>query len=176
MKGKQHLLLGVCAGLAVAEVSQGGGGQRFTFLVSCCIGSLAPDIDIPESKIGSMFKPLSIVINRVFGHRGFFHSLVCAVFLSFLISFVFGKLMPDTQIQVIAGFLSGYFLHLVQDSCTRMGVKLFWPIPKYFHVPLLTSHNENNFRYWLSTVAIFILWCAGCFLYTIVRQHTFLVI
>lgn len=32
MKGKQHIVLGICAGLAVAEVSQGGGGQRLPSL------------------------------------------------------------------------------------------------------------------------------------------------
>lgn len=166
MKGKQHLVLGICAGLAVAEVSQGGGGQRFAFLAACCIGSLAPDIDIPESKMGSLLRPVSFAINRVFGHRGFIHSIVCAAFLSFMACLVFGKLLPDAQIQITAGFLSGYLLHLVQDSCTRMGVRLLWPAPKYFHIPFLTSYQENHVRYWISTAVIFILWCAGCFLYT----------
>ena len=166
MKGKQHLVLGICAGLAVAEVSQGGGGQRFAFLAACCIGSLAPDIDIPESKMGSLLRPVSFAINRVFGHRGFIHSIVCAAFLSFMAFLVFGKLLPDAQIQITAGFLSGYLLHLVQDSCTRMGVRLLWPAPKYIHMPFLTSYQENHVRYWISTAVIFILWCAGCFLYT----------
>lgn len=79
-------------------------------VVGLAVGSIIPDIDHPQSLLGGVVK-----------HRGIVHSLlalgVSFVILSTLLSFYNAN-------QLIAfGFFLGYFIHLVTDSLTPMGVK-----------------------------------------------------
>ena len=86
MRGSVHASLGLAVGitnsiLVTNELSKLNyinennftkifiGGITLTIL-----GSLFPDIDYPNSILGKKFKPISLLINKIFGHRKFFHS------------------------------------------------------------------------------------------------------
>ena len=47
----------------------------YLFLIP--VFSILPDVDHPKSTIGKIFKPLSQLLNRHFGHRTFTHSVFC---------------------------------------------------------------------------------------------------
>ena len=84
-------------------------------------GSLFPDIDSPRAFFG--------LVSDAYGHRGLFHSL------SFLT--IIGG------IAVIAGypgFLSGYAAHILLDSLTVSGVRMFEPFfPLRLRGPFITG-------------------------------------
>jgi len=98
------------------------------------IGALIPDIDHPSSKVGKKVKPVSVVINQVFGHRGFTHTI-----LAFLL-FVLGLFLLVGVIPVAyqgyyfpfaLGLMIGYASHLVLDMMTVSGVPLLYPFSNH---------------------------------------------
>ena len=62
----------------------------FKSLIVILIGSLIPDLDTSNSKIGRKVI-FSKLLNILFGHRKFFHSLFFGAILSFFVFLVFGK-------------------------------------------------------------------------------------
>ena len=99
--------------------------QKYLFLILLLLGSLLPDIDSPYSKLGRKIKPISGVIKFIFGHRGFFHSVIPAI----LIYVVFRYILDMRLIGV--ALLIGYILHLVIDGLTKEGVNYFYPFVKF---------------------------------------------
>jgi len=89
----------------------------FIFLIVALFSSILPDIDTPFSKIGK-FK-LSRILNFFTKHRGIIHSLIFMMFLSILFLFFVNDIW--------LAFTLGYFSHLVLDSFTIQGVRLFYP-------------------------------------------------
>ena len=90
----------------------------FKSLIVILIGSLIPDLDTSNSKIGRKFI-FSRLLNFLFGHRRFFHSLFFGAILSFFVFLVFGKYYFMIFI--------GFFSHLFLDCLTKDGVMLFYP-------------------------------------------------
>jgi inner membrane protein len=95
----------------------------YVFFIFVLLGALLPDIDNPDSKIGSKFSPVSRVIKTIFGHRGIVHTiwgmiLFCALFWYF-ISRVYG-----------AALFVGFFSHLFIDGITKKGINFLHPIAK----------------------------------------------
>ncbi len=86
------------------------------FIIIFVIAALLPDIDNPFSKIGKKVK----IINYLFVHRGFFHSLFALLIFTILLYFF--------NIFIATAFFSGYFLHLLLDSFTKQGIFLFYPL------------------------------------------------
>lgn len=169
MRGKQHAALGLAYGSACCiaffpdDIRKGA-----IFLAACTVGSLIPDIDLPTSTVGKAFKPLSVVIYCVCGHRGFVHSLLCSILLTMLLGYTESAFFPAYSVSYMYGFFSGYVLHLLQDSCTPYGVQLLWPFKYRFHLPLVWCRYESQERYWILTVVIFfatigIVFYAGMF-------------
>lgn len=105
--------------------------------VACCVfGSLLPDIDQPTATLGRRLGPVSVFINKVCGHRNFFHSLL---FLG-LIYLTFYFLLPAYTWAGIGIFLGG-MSHLILDALNHTGVALFWPIKKKFSVASIELHS-----------------------------------
>ena len=90
-----------------------------SFILVLC--SFIPDIDIQTSKIGKKFKILSFLANKLFSHRGFFHSLLFVLIIYFILKFIFT--LQDLPYLISLGILS----HLVLDSLTKEGISLFSP-------------------------------------------------
>lgn len=77
------------------------------------VGAMLPDIDSKNAVMGSL------LISRLFGHRGVFHSLSMLAVLG-------GTAMISGR----DGFALGYASHLALDSLTVGGLRLFAPFSK----------------------------------------------
>lgn len=86
-------------------------------VVGLAVGSIIPDIDHPQSLLGGVVK-----------HRGIVHSLL-ALGVSFVILSTLLSLYNANQL-IAFGFFLGYFIHLVTDSLTPMGVKWLQPFKR----------------------------------------------
>lgn len=98
-------------------------GNIYIFFAFVLLGALLPDIDKPESKVGSKFKWFSRAIEAIFGHRGIVHTiwgmiLFCGIFWYF-INRTYGVALA-----------AGFFSHLLIDGFTKMGINFMHPIAK----------------------------------------------
>jgi len=141
------------------------GGFTITGIVSSIIGinileqaelipiiifaSLLPDIDHPKSIIGRIFKPISKLINRKYGHRTITHSLIVLVALVALISGFQSVYFPDIPVATVFGLAYGG--HLILDMVTVQGCPLFYPfyknpcvIPGNPHMRLRTGNMRHE--------------------------------
>lgn len=92
------------------------------FLVFGIIGSVFLDIDSHNSKLGKKF--LSRVSVSFTKHRGFIHSFLFVFLIYLILYYLFGS--------ISTGFLIGGIIHLILDSFTIQGVKLFFPLKYRF--------------------------------------------
>lgn len=98
--------------------------------------SIFPDIDINNSEIGFIFRPISYELEEHFGHRSITHSFL---FLG-ISSLLFFILFPDYVIYVIIALFSHVFL----DMLTYTGTKLLWPLNYRFVIfdgPVITGSS-----------------------------------
>ena len=129
MTGKTHIIGGLAASLAFAQVTS---YDPVLLVGAGVIGAVLPDICHGGSKIGRAFPMVSKVINGLFGHRSFTHSLLFLMIVAVLLhSFVANE-------SVTAGILVGMASHLVLDMATRNGIKLFFPLKIRVRFPLTT--------------------------------------
>lgn len=129
MTGKTHIIGGLAASLAFAQVTN---YEPVLLVGAGVIGAMIPDICHGGSKVGRAFPVVSKVINVLFGHRSFTHSLLFLVLMAILMnSFV-------TIESVTAGILVGMASHLVLDMATRNGIKLLYPLKIRVRFPLTT--------------------------------------
>ncbi|MGE6487536.1 metal-dependent hydrolase [Paenisporosarcina sp. NPDC076898] len=129
MTGKTHIIGGLTASLAYAQFTS---YDPVLLVGAGVIGALLPDICHGGSKIGRTFPLISKLINVIFGHRSFTHSLLFLLIISLLLkSFV-------TNEAVTEGILIGMVSHLVLDMMTRNGIKLLFPFKIRVRFPLTT--------------------------------------
>ena len=179
MMGRSHLLLAGAAYAALAarplatplgtlfapllggpliEDSQTAFAASF-FVAAAC--GLAPDIDKAGStasrSLGPVTRVLSWGIERSFGHRGGFHSLLGAAF-GYVVGELLGALIGLTGLGALVAF--GWAVHLLTDAWTVRGVPLFWPFTTA-HVKLPPWLSTGS---WLEAVVL-ALALAGLFFY-----------
>jgi len=112
---------------------------------AAAVGSLLPDIDTPASAIGRLFAPLSVYIERRFGHRTITHSLIGWL----IFSFIGLPLLILRAPQVYLCFVLGIFSHILLDAVNKSGVPLFYPnliravIPKNEKLRILTASKQE---------------------------------
>lgn len=94
--------------------------NRLLFVLIVLLFSIFPDIDERKSKIGKKYKFASRIINFLFGHRGFFHS----IYIPLILYFIFYNIINEIGIAVLVG----YFSHLLMDAMTRQGIMPLYPI------------------------------------------------
>ena len=129
MTGKTHIIGGLAASLAFAQVSS---YDPVLLVGAGVVGALIPDICHGGSKMGRTFPIESEVINALFGHRSFTHSLLFLVVIGVLLnSFVSSE-------SVVAGILVGMVSHLLLDMSTKNGIKLLYPLKIRVRFPLTT--------------------------------------
>ncbi len=121
MMYKTHLLFAFLVGLFLVQ-EMNFNSIFFIFLV--LVSSFIPDIDTSNSKIGREFRVSSFVLNKLFSHRGFFHSLLLPLLFYFLFRF-----LVDYN-QVAMAIFSGTSSHLFLDLMTKEGISLFAPFSK----------------------------------------------
>ncbi len=127
MTGKTHIVGGIASGMALASVTS---YDPTILFLSGAVGGLIPDICHGGSKIGRKAPTLSKVINVLFGHRTFTHSLLFLL----LVWFVLGAFVSIESITL--GVLVGMASHLVLDAATKNGIKLLYPLSITIRLPI----------------------------------------
>ena len=94
--------------------------NKLIFILIVVFFSIFPDIDERKSKIGRKNKTLSTIINFIFGHRGFFHS----IYIPLIFYFIFYYINNEIGIAILVG----YFSHLFMDAITKNGIRPLYPI------------------------------------------------
>ncbi|MEK3978500.1 metal-dependent hydrolase [Psychrobacillus sp. FSL K6-2836] len=129
MTGNTHIIGGLAASLAFAQVTD---FEPILLVGAGVVGALIPDICHGGSTIGRKFKVLSKVINALFGHRSFTHSLLFLVLIAILLtSFV------DNE-SIVMGILVGMASHYILDMATKNGIKLLYPLKITVRFPITT--------------------------------------
>lgn len=140
MLGKTHKLGGIATGFVAATAMSVYSPymQQHIFLgipliAGGWVGGLMPDIDHPNSTMGRRLWFLSRPINKIFGHRGFTHTIL-GLILSTLGIFLLSFLVPPAQTYIselitmfAIGYGLGYANHLFLDSLNPTGTPLFFP-------------------------------------------------
>lgn len=130
MTGKTHITGGIAASLAFAHITN---YDPVILLISGVAGAVLPDICHGGSKIGRTFPVLSKVINKLFGHRTFTHSLLFLMIMAVLLnSFAVNEAFT-------AGLLVGMASHYVLDMATKNGIKLLFPLKMTVRFPITTT-------------------------------------
>lgn len=133
--GKTHVVIGIAYGTALIPALQRGDysvEQYGLVMVGLVIGSLLPDLDHPQSTLSRMIPIVGGLLSRLTGHRGILHSIV-GVIICWLVCG--GLMIPAVAVtqdarlsaHIFAGLMIGYILHIVADSLTKGGVRLFYP-------------------------------------------------
>jgi membrane-bound metal-dependent hydrolase YbcI (DUF457 family) len=163
MEGRSHLLVGLTAGVVLDSVVHLTGDPLtiaktvplsllvnkgiFYFMVG--FGALLPDIDNARSTMGRKLGWVSKEIQRIAGHRTFFHSILGLFFGSLLaigleqvVSYLLvqqGYIVPAEVVSgshlVFFAVLFGCIMHIAADALTEGGVPLFWPSHKRYGFP-----------------------------------------
>ena len=94
--------------------------NKLLFVLIVMFFSITPDIHDTKSRIGKQNKIMSKIINFIFGHRGFFHS----IYIRLILFFVFYNINNEIGIAI----LIGYFSHLFVDGLTKNGIRPFYPL------------------------------------------------
>lgn len=156
MNYETHKVGGICSGIIASTVlfSNNFGVTELLssaiIISSATVGSLAPDIDHPTSKVGRKFvlKPISKFINKTFGHRTITHSVIISILMTvLLLSFVesFNGILQYIYWYSALGFCIGYFSHLLLDAFTVDGIPVFYPlIKKKYHLSKFKSSKSRK--------------------------------
>lgn len=130
MTGKTHIIGGIAASLAFAQITH---YDPVILLCAGTLGALLPDICHGGSKIGRSFPVLSKIINVLFGHRTFTHSLLFLVLAGILLNAL------GVNEAAGAGILVGMVSHLLLDMATKNGIKLFFPLKITIRFPITAT-------------------------------------
>lgn len=140
MRGNMHAALGAAIGTAVTATTQNY-DAGIVFFGCCMLGAVFPDIDLPDSKLGHLIRPLSRLLQKTFGHRGFIHTPLNAAILT-IAYYLFTRVAePGAFRLVAAGFLCGFFAHLLQDTFTKGGIMWLFPVPLKIHFTNIGSDS-----------------------------------
>jgi len=133
---RTHVLFAIAIFLIAVPFIEPIWGIPFLILIS--IGSKIPDIDTPNSNIGKKIRPISNLINVIFKHRGFFHSLIFIIIVGIILFLT--KIPQPLTIALLLGYLSHLLLDLFSDK--KHGI--FWPFQIKFKGPIKTASISES--------------------------------
>lgn len=122
MNYQGHIIVGLSVGIYIEHnynINLPTLKEQSAFYSTLFISSVLPDIDRDDTFIGRRVKPLSWLINKVFGHRGALHSPL------FMILVYLGIKHYTYENIISIAFLIGYSSHLIVDMFTPRGIPLF---------------------------------------------------
>ncbi|MGB9097218.1 metal-dependent hydrolase [Erwinia sp.] len=146
MTAEGHLIFAIASAIFAKRADltpELANGDWWHIVPATLLTCLLPDIDHPKSTLGQRFKWISQPIARVFGHRGFTHSLLAVLGGVAL----FHLQVPKDWVipaDVFQGLVLGYLSHIAADMLTPAGVPLLWPCRWRFRLPLLNSQKGNQ--------------------------------
>lgn len=124
------MTFGVCSTMLNTDITTSP-ILTITYLTCSVIGSLLPDIDHPESKVGRKVKPISKIINKAFGHRGATHApIVIGSITLILLTLSSVFLWNRVADAAILGTFIGAISHVALDTLNKGGTPLLYPIKK----------------------------------------------
>jgi len=139
MKATTHI--GFAGLLYLILLTTAGVGLTALNALAVATAAVIPDIDSGASLVGRVFPPLTRAIERKFGHRTLTHSLSVVLCLALL------SLVPLLAgIDVFACVILGYASHLILDTCTPNGVRLFYPFSRLRCVFPFDANSPHRFR------------------------------
>ncbi len=94
--------------------------NKILFILIVVFFSIFPDIDETRSKISKEIKIVSRIINFIFGHRKFIHTIYLPILFFILFNLI--------NFEIAVAALIGYFSHLFMDAITKQGIKPFYPL------------------------------------------------
>ena len=153
MMGTTHITGGAFAfaGLSAATGTALNTPEGIAGMAVCVFGALLPDIDHPSSKMGKLFFPLSLIIAKVCGHRGFTHSALMVVALILVGAHFAGG---DFSAQMLVWGIVGYLSHLLLDSFTPKGIPLMWPLKVPVRMPLPAVRTGGKVEWLLNALMV----------------------
>ncbi len=125
MLWRTHLISGLTVGCLVSSMEPYA-------IITAGVASLLPDLDHPNSYIGSKIPIMPTLLKVTFGHRGVFHSALAS-----LIVFLAAIPLWSFDLALAAG--AGYLTHVLTDLFTVSGIPFLWPIKKRFSLSLLKT-------------------------------------
>lgn len=168
MLGKTHRLGGITTGIVTA-VALGTHSQfldnelylAVPIIFGGMVGGLMPDVDHPGSTMGKKLKPISLIVNKLFGHRGFTHTFLALVLSSLPIFFLSVYLPVEWGLQRMLvsygiGYAVGYLNHLLLDALTPAGIPFLFPFTtKDLHLAKIpTGKHEGTVRFFILLTTI----------------------
>ncbi len=145
MRSNTHTLLGILAGSVYFHYYPNHNlVLQILFSLALIFGVLLPDIDEAHSTIGQRAGFVSKLIQKLFKHRGLFHSVWMILILYALFQFVVSKYFLVNNF-VLMGFLVGYAAHLLGDAITVNGIKPFYPLGLTVRGPVRTGKLSEVF-------------------------------
>lgn len=127
MRAFTHLLFSVLCVLVSAKYFFIENYFLFFFIV--LFTTLFVDIDEADSTIGKKVRPLSTIINSIFGHRGIFHTLLIPVPIVLTLHFF-------QYPEIANAIFLGYSSHLFMDMLTPAGIYPLYPLKWRIHGPI----------------------------------------
>ncbi len=152
MTATTHQMLG--ATVAIYYIQHTGQPEYYPIIFSIA-GSLIPDIDEPNSKIGSKVTGISKSTKAIFGHRTITHSLLGVIIFGLIVNhFVDLFSLPDF---ITTYFILGYLSHLLGDIFTISGVPLFYPLSKKYAIPIVKTGGkmERIFQLVITLIVVY---------------------
>ncbi|SFL73929.1 metal-dependent hydrolase [Salibacterium qingdaonense] len=142
MNAGTHTIGALAAGTAVywAGSFSLAGPEAAVYTAAVLIGGLLPDICQPFSWIGRRTRPVSTMIQKLFGHRSITHSILFMVFLYFCS----GLIPYDWGMAVQYGLTIGAVSHLLLDMMTPQGIHLLYPVKQKISFPLTTKTGSKT--------------------------------
>ena len=164
MTAQGHLLFSVtCVLLAhKVELTPALADASLWHIVPMALASaLLPDLDHPRSLLGRQLPWISGPLSRLFGHRGFTHSLLAVGMAVWGLAQVEAPWLLSGAVK--DALIVGYLSHLLGDWLTPMGIPLLWPWRRRFRLPGLPIRSGGGYEraFCLLTLALAGYWVHG---------------
>ena len=164
MTAQGHLLFSVtCVLLAhKVELTPALADASLWHIVPMALASaLLPDLDHPRSLLGRQLPWISGPLSRLFGHRGFTHSLLAVGMGVWGLAQVEAPWLLSGAVK--DALIVGYLSHLLGDWLTPMGIPLLWPWRRRFRLPGLPLRSGGGYEraFCLLTLALAGYWVHG---------------
>ncbi|MGY4689959.1 metal-dependent hydrolase [Salibacterium sp. K-3] len=115
------------------------GTETAVFTAAVLAGGLLPDICQPFSWIGRRIRPVSKMIQKLFGHRTITHSI-----LFMAVIYICAGLIPyDWGSAFQYGITTGAASHLILDMMTPNGIHLLYPVKQKISFPLTAKTGSK---------------------------------
>lgn len=157
MTGKTHFAAGLAIGCGICVIMRPAPEIGVCAIAASTISCLLPDIDTAHSKIGRRIAPVAWLLRILFGHRQFFHSLLCWASVS-LIAWLVG--VPSL---VAIGIAAGSGSHLLLDMLNPSGVQLLWPSQKRISIASIRCGGLWDFVFALLFTGL-AFWLGGTYI------------